>query len=105
MFRKLKRTWSNGYGNFIPRFHEVFPELKGIDREEMCDRFITLDIEFYSEEKTPVSFWVRLTFPFLLVLVILMIVFLPVHFLISGRWRYPLHKMVWLKNWIRAVGF
>jgi hypothetical protein len=38
----------------MPKFKEVFPELKNVDSEDLCDRFIDLKMEFYYEEKTKV---------------------------------------------------
>lgn len=105
MYRKLKRTWSYGYANYIPKFKEVFPELSKIDNEELCDRFIELKMDFYYEEKTPVNFWMRLTFPFALVTMVLMFLGLPVNFLITGRWGYSLGKNNRVLNWFRALRF
>ena len=50
MYRKLKRVCSHGYSNYIPNFDKVFPELRNLTSEEMCDRFIQLDLKFYSEK-------------------------------------------------------
>ncbi len=103
MYRKLKRTWSNGYANYITNFKKVFPELSKIDSEELCDRFIELNIEFYCEEKTPVNFWMRLTLPFAILTMLLMIVVLPFTFLITGKWGYSLGEKNRLLNWFRAL--
>ena len=74
MYRKLERTWSHNDANYIPNFKKVFPELSKIDSEDLCDRFIELNIEFYYEKTTPVPFWIRLTLPFALLTMLLMIV-------------------------------
>ena len=103
MYRKLKRTWTHGYANHIPNFKKVFPELSKIDSEEMCDRFIELNMEFYYEEKTPVNVWTRLTLPFALLTMLLMIVGLPVTFLITGHWGYSLDKKNSLYNWFKSL--
>ena len=103
MYRKLKRTWSNGYANYIPNFKKVFPELSKIDSDELCDRFIELNIEFYCEEITPVSLWIRLTLPFALLTMLLMIIMIPFAFLINGRWSYSLGEKNRLFNWFRAL--
>lgn len=103
VYRKLKRTWSHGYANYIPRFQEVFPELKNIGREEMCDRFIELDIEFYCEEKTPVPFWLRLTLPFAIATMLIMLLITPIMFIFTGRWGYSLGEKNILLNWFRAM--
>lgn len=103
IYRKLKRTWSNGYANYIPNFKKVFPELSKIDSEELCDRFIELNMEFYCEEKAPVNFWMRLTLPFALITILLMIVGLPITFFITGNWGYTLGDKNSLLNWFRAL--
>ena len=90
MYTKLKRLWSNRYGNHIPKFKEIFPELKNVSREEMRDRWIKLDVYFYTYEIAPVKTWVRFTLPFALILMLLMYIGLPFHFLITGKWAYPL---------------
>lgn len=103
MYRKLKRTWSNGYVNYIPKFFKVFPELSDIDSEEMADRFGELKMDFYYEEVTKVKFWNRLTLPFALALMILMFVFLPINFLIKGTWGYNLGEKNIILNWLRSL--
>ncbi len=103
MYRKLKRTWSNGYANYIPNFKKVFPELSKIDSEELCNRFIELNIKFYCEETKPVNFWMRLTLPFAILTMLLMIVIMPFTFLITGKWGYSLGEKNRLLNWFRAL--
>jgi hypothetical protein len=103
IYKKLKRTWSHSYANYIPNFTKVFPELKKLSKEELCDRFIELNLEFYSEEKTPVTFWLRLTLPFALIAMLIMIIGLPVMFLISGNWHYNLGEKCRLYNWFKAL--
>lgn len=102
IFNKLKRTWSHGYINYIPKFKETFPELSKINDEEMCDRFISLDIEFYSIKETPVKKLLRLTLPFALLTMFLMVVGLPFYFIITGNWGYSLKSSV-VYNWFKAL--
>ena len=103
IYRKLKRTWSNGYANYMPRFKKVFPELSKLSSEEMADRLIELKMDFYYEEKEPVKIWVRLTLPFALLAMIIMIVGLPLTFLITGNWGYSLGEKNRLLNWFKAL--
>lgn len=103
MYRKLKRTWSNGYMNYIPKFTKAFPELSHIDSEEMCDRFNELGLDFYTEKVTPVKWWIRLTLPFGLTLMLLMFLFLPFNFLITGQWGYSLGEKNYILNWLRSL--
>lgn len=104
MYRKLKRAWSNGYANRIPRLKEVFPEISHLDNEELRDRFIDLNLEFYCEKVKPVPVLLRLTLPFAIIVFLLMIISLPVVFLITGRWSYSLGDKNRILNWFRALG-
>lgn len=104
MHRKLKRTWSHNDANYIPRFKELFPELSKVDSEKLADRFIELGLDFYTEEKTPVSFITRFTLPFALITMTLMFIFIPVNFLITGNWGYSISKSnPVLLNWFRSL--
>lgn len=103
MYRKLKRTWSNGYMNHIPNFNKTFPELSHIDDEEMCDRLIELGLDFYTEEKTPISAWIRLTLPFAFVLMLLMLFFIPFNYIITGHWGYRLGEKNRILNWFKSL--
>jgi len=87
----------------MPRFKKVFPELSKLSSEEMVDRLIELRMDFYYEEKEPVSFWIRLTLPFALLTMLLMIVGLPLTFLITGKWGYSLGNKNRLLNWFRSL--
>ena len=104
MYRKLKRTWSHNSINYIPRLREVFPELNKIDSEELADRFIKLKLDFFTEEITPVPFYIRLTLPFAIIVLFLMFIFSPIYFLITGNWGYQISKTnPRLLNWLRSL--
>lgn len=103
MYRKLKRVWSHNDMNYIPKFKEIFPELNKVAREEMCDRWVDLNINFYSENQTPVKPWVRFTLPFALLLMGLMFIGLPLVFMITGKWTYPLTEKNRILNWFRSL--
>lgn len=105
MFTELERVYSHGYMNYIPKFQETFPELKHLTREELADRFITLGVEFYTSKRKPVPIWIRLTMPFALITIVMMILFMPLNYLITGYWRYDLKNNGKLMNWFNAVGF
>lgn len=104
MFTELKRVYSNGYMNYVPKFQETFPELKHLTREELADRFSSLGIEFYTTERKPVPILIRLTMPFAFVTVAIMVLFMPLHYLITGRWHYCLKDNCKLFNWLSAIG-
>lgn len=103
MYRKLKRVWSHNDANYIPKFREIFPELNKVSSEDMCDRWIELGVDFYTDEKTPVKTWVRFTLPFAIVLMLLMFIGLPLAFLITGKWTYPLGEKNRVLNWFKSL--
>ena len=103
MYRKLKRVWSHNDANYIPKFREIFPELNKVSSEDMCDRWIELGVDFYTDEKTPVKTWVRFTLPFAIVLMLLMFIGLPLAFLITGKWTYPLGEKNRILNWFKSL--
>ena len=103
MYRKLKRVWSHNDMNYIPKFRETFPELNKVSSEEMCDRWISLGIDFYTEKKNPVKPIMRFTLPFAIALMLLMLIGLPFVFLITGSWYYPHTKKDRILNWFRSL--
>ncbi len=103
IYRKLKRTYSNGYANHMSEFSKVFPEISKLSSEEVADRFRKLNMDFYYEEKEPVSFWTRLTLPFALITMGLMIIGSPIAFLITGNWGYSLGEKNRLWNWFKSL--
>ncbi len=105
MFTELKRVYSQGYMNYVPKFQETFPELKNLTREELADRFSSLGIEFYTTERKPVPILIRLTMPFAFVTFVIMVLFMPLHYFITGHWHYSLKDNSKLMNWFDAVGF
>lgn len=105
MFTELKRVFSHGYINYIHKFKETFPELKNVSDKDMADRFRKLGIEFYTTERKPVPLLVRLTMPFAFITVVIMLILSPIHFFITGKWRYNLKTNGKLMNWFDAVDF
>ena len=103
MYKKLQRVWSHNNANYIPGFKEAFPELRGVSSEELCDRWVKLGIEFYSETTIPVGKLKRLTLPFAIALMLLMFVAIPVVFMVTGRWSYPLSEKNQILNWFRSL--
>lgn len=103
LYRKLRRVWSYGEVNYIPNFKEVFPELKNLNNAELCNRFKSLDLEFFQEQQMPIPVAIRLTMPFAILVMLLMVVGIPVVFLITGNWHYPYRKNNIIINWFRAL--
>ena len=105
MFTELRRVYSNRQMRYIPKFTETFPELKGVSNEELADRFRELGVEFYTAERKPIPIIIRLTMPFAFVTLIAMLALLPLHYFITGKWRYDLKDNNKLMNWFDTVGF
>ncbi|WKW47277.1 hypothetical protein P3875_04215 [Myroides sp. JBRI-B21084] len=103
IFRKLKRVWSHNDINYLPKFRETFPELQKITSDELYERFKNLGLDFYTEEKTNVRPLIRLTLPFALVLMLLMLIWLPFNFLITGNWNYGNGDKSRILNWFREL--
>ena len=104
LFTEIRRVYSHGYMNYIPKFRETFPELKELSNEELCERWKEMDVEFYSIKQKPVRFWVRLTLPLALILMLLMYIYLPINFIIKGKWGYEIHKNKFqIYNWLKML--
>ena len=103
MYRKLKRVWSYNSYSYIPKFRETFPELNRVSYEEMCDRWEKLGIDFYTETPTPIKPWIRLTLPFALTTLILMLAWTPFKFIFTGEWGYSLSENNRILNWFKAL--
>lgn len=102
MYREIKRINNHGC-IYVPKLKTVFPEIKHLDDYELSDRFRELNLKFYSEEIKPVNGWIRLTLPFAIVLFLLMIVFIPVYFIITGKWSYELTNKSIVRNWFAKL--
>ena len=103
MYRKLKRVWSHNNMNYIRGFKETFPELKNVSSEELGDRFAKLGIDFYTEKQVPVNPLIRITLPFAILLILLMLISLPFKFIITGKWGYGLSDKNVIHNWYRSL--
>jgi hypothetical protein len=103
IYRKLKPTTTYGHGNYIPGFREAFPELSKVKDENLGCAFQNLKMKFYYLEETPVNPLIRLTLPFALLLWALMFLSLPLVFLITGKWGYPLGNNNRVFNWFQAL--
>lgn len=83
----------------------IFPELASkyeYDAEELAKKLYKTELEFYSQEQTKTSFLMRLTLPFALIMMLLMIVYMPIQYIVKGRWGY---QSVRILNWFRSLGF
>lgn len=81
---------------------KAIPELKNIDSELLGSYLNSTKLEFYEGLKAPVKVWLRFTMPFAIITILLMLVFMPVVFIITGIWGY---RIKWIINWFRSIGF
>jgi len=104
IYQKLKRVWSHNDIRYIPKFEETFPELKHLSKEELCERFKKLEIDFYSENSEKRNSIIRITLPFAILLYVLMFMSLPIVYMIKGQWGYGFNKNNIIYNWFKQLG-
>jgi len=75
-------------------------ELDKIDAYYIADCLKGSNLEFYQETKEKVPFGVRLTIIPAILVIILLWIFLPINFIITGRWSY---EFKWMENWFRML--
>lgn len=79
------------------------PELKDADTERIEDGLKNSGLLFFHQERMASPVWLkRLTLPFALITMFVLILFLPFNYMIIGRWGY---KILWLTNWFKSLGF
>lgn len=103
LYRKLKRVWSHNDMNYIPRFFDVFPELRHLSSGQLRDRFADLGLDFYSKEECGVKWYVRLTLPLAVLVMLTMVILMPVNFLFTGKWSYGFSDRNFIRNWFEML--
>ncbi len=98
-FWRLSRK--DGYFTAI-ELKRILPELKNSYTETIEDNLRHSDLEFYYKEKVKSPFWIRLTLPFALLVMLTLFILMPINYIITGHWGY---KFVPLTNWLRSLGF
>lgn len=78
------------------------PELKKIDCEIIADKLRGSNLEFYKTVEMETPFFIRLTLPFAVIFFLLLLIFMPINYFITGEWGY---KIEWFKNWMNKLGF
>ena len=95
--KRLKRV--NEY--FVAcKLKNIMPQLKNVDVEVIEDYLERTNCIFYEEKSKPTPKWLRFTLPFALILFILMFLFLPINFIITGRWGYNRNGAL---NWFKSL--
>ena len=77
------------------------PELKGLNADTITDNLRGSNLEFFYKEKVETNVLIRLTLPFALIIGLILFIFSPINYMITGHWGY---KTKWLTNWFKALG-
>lgn len=62
------------------------PQLQGVSAEDIADSLRGSGLGIVVQKSKPIPFWVRLTLPFGLIFILLLLVTLPIKFMITGTW-------------------
>lgn len=83
---------------------ESIPELTSYQKSKIYDNEIIRfsPFEFYKEKETTSNIWLRLSVIFLPVVWIILLLFLPITFILTGRWGYN-KRFNWILNWMDKV--
>jgi hypothetical protein len=105
MFQKIKRVheFDISFISYNSRFQKEFPELNKVSNEKIAERWRKLGVDFYTMESVKTRTWIRFTLPFALILFLMMYIFIPVYFIINGRWAYNLKNNSTIINWFREL--
>lgn len=98
-FWKIKKK---SYWDTAIVLQKRLPWLKNVSVTDIEDHLRGTQLGFVEEKSTPRPYWVRLSLPFALILMLILYVTLPIKFMITGTWNY---KWNWLSNWFKAIGF
>ena len=78
------------------------PQLMNVTTDEIVDSLRGSGLGIVSVQSVAKPFWVRLSLPFGLIVILLLIITLPIKFMATGTWNY---NCQWLSNWFKALGF
>lgn len=79
---------------------KAIPDLQRLSTEEVDYAIKGLNIEYLYREKVKANPFIRLTLPLAAVVWVLMMFFLPVNYLLVGKWGY---QNEFLENWFRSL--
>lgn len=89
-------------------YHQTAIELKGILRElkdsyvhEISDQLRGHNLHVIKQERKSSPWYVRITLPIALVVVLLVVISTPFKYMLTGSWGYDENKLF---NWFRSVG-
>lgn len=96
IYFKLKK--SDRYWTAI-ELKKIFPEIK-LPAEEMADRLCNTDLVFFKKTKEKNPFWIRFTWPFAIIVLLLLWICLPIAYMFTGKWGY---EIKFIRNWFSAL--
>ena len=80
----------------------AIPELSKTDSEKIISYLRKHNLSIVRKDLKKTPFYMRLTLPFALILMLSLLILLPFNYIITGSWYY---KWKWLDKWFCAVGF
>lgn len=92
-----------GYFDTAYELNKMFDEFNNTPVMDIEEKLRCSDMRFYEYKLEPVPVWMRFTLPFALVMWVLMFAFLPINFMINGKWGYE--QGGWIYNWFKSLGF
>jgi hypothetical protein len=81
---------------------KYLPQLDGVETDRIVDHLRGSGLGIVSQRSKPKPFYIRLTLPFGLIFILLLVITLPIKFMITGTWNY---EKQWMSNWFKALGF
>ena len=97
-FSDLRKASTYEVGEWI---RENFPISRDQYREIIEKGLIEkAPFQFFKQERKENSVWFRLTILFVPIVIILLLLFLPLNYIITGRWGYNMKKTFWLIRWL-----
>lgn len=81
---------------------KLLPELKNSDLDLITHRLRGSGLGIVRERSIPRPAWVRITLPFGIIVMLLLLITSPIKFMLTGTWGY---QWQWLTNWFRSLGF
>ena len=81
-------------------FPKIYNDFNSVEVDEKCQDILD-DYDIFTQEVVNVTpFFVRLSLPFAVIVVIIMLIFKPIFFMFTGKWYFDEIKTKWIYNWL-----
>jgi hypothetical protein len=80
------------------RLKDEIPQIINISSDDIANYMRGSGLIIYKMSNNKVPFYIRITLPFAIITMILMLLLLPVNFIFTGRWRYNIE---FIASWFR----